>query len=258
MKALALNSMDMTRRSVMALLRQPWYVAVTLVQPVIWLLLFGALFKRVVEIPGFDVDSYQDFLAPGVVVMTAMFSAGWNGIGTLEDIDRGVLDRFLVSPVARPSLIIGPLSQLAIGIVIQALIIVGLALAVGADFPGGVPGVAVLILCAVMLAAALGALSYAVALTARQQETLVGLVQFVALPLSFLSAAFMQLSLAPGWIQEIARYNPVNWAVEAGRDAVASGTDWGFVAERVGLLAGVALVSLLVATRAFRSYQRSV
>jgi ABC-2 type transport system permease protein len=66
----------MTQRHLLELWRQPWYVAVTLVQPVIWLLLFGALFKRVVEIPGFGGGNYIDFLTPGVVIMTAIFSAG--------------------------------------------------------------------------------------------------------------------------------------------------------------------------------------
>ncbi len=258
MTATVLNSLDMTRRSVMALLRQPWYVAITLIQPVIWLLLFGALFESVSQIPGFDESSYQSYIAPGIVVMTALFSAGWSGMGMINDMDRGVMDRFLVSPVNRSSLIIGPLAQAALSVAIQAVIIVGLALAVGASFPGGVPGIAVLLLVAVLLAASMGALSNAVALTTRQEETLVGLVQFVVLPLTFLSAAFMQLDLIPGWMQEVAKYNPVNWAVEAGREAVGAEIDWGFVAERVGLLLGLAIVCIWVATRAFRSYQRSV
>jgi len=101
MTAVALNSWDMTRRWVLALWRQPWYVGVTLFQPVVWLLLFGALFKNVVQIPGFEGTSYKDFLAPGVVIMSAVFSAGWNGMGTIEDLDRGVMDRFLVAPVSR-------------------------------------------------------------------------------------------------------------------------------------------------------------
>jgi ABC-2 type transport system permease protein len=243
---------------VMALLRQPWYVAVTLIQPVIWLLLFGALFKSVSEIPGFEAESYHDYIAPGIVVMTALFSAGWNGMGMINDMERGVMDRFLVTPVNRSSLIIGPIVQAALSVAVQAVIIVGLALAVGAEFPGGAPGVAVLIAVAVLLAAGFAALSNAVALTTRQEETLVGLVQFVVLPLSFLSAAFMQLDLIPGWMQEVAKYNPVNWAVEAGREAVGANVDWGFVAERVGLLLGLAIVCVWVATRAFRSYQRSV
>jgi ABC-2 type transport system permease protein len=257
MTASVLNSFDMTRRQVMALLRQPWYVAVTLVQPVIWLLLFGALFKSVSQIPGFEGSSYTDYIAPGIVVMTALFSSGWSGMAMINDFDRGVMDRFLVTPVNRSSLIIGPLAQAALSVAIQALIIIGLAIAFGADF-SGVPGVIVLVLVAMLLAASMGALSNAVALTTRQEESLIGLVQFVVLPLTFLSAAFMQLDLIPGWMQEVAKYNPVNWAVEAGREAVTAGVDWGFVAERVGLLFGLAIVCIWIATRAFRSYQRSV
>ena len=258
MPATVLNSRDMTRRQVMALLRQPWYVAVTLVQPIIWLLLFGAMFKKVTEIPGFDASSYQDYIAPGIVVMTALFSSGWSGMGMINDFDRGVMDRFLVTPVNRSSLIIGPLAQTALSVAIQAVIIVGLALLVGADLSGGALGVVVLIAIGMLLAASMGALSNAVALTTRQEETLIGLVQFVVLPLTFLSAAFMQLSLMPDWMQQVAKFNPVNWAVEAGREAVGADVDWGFVAGRVGLLLGLAVVCVWVATRAFRSYQRSV
>ena len=69
-------------------------------QPIIWLLLFGALFEKVVEIPGFTSDNYLTFLAPGVVVMTALFASGWAGMPVIEDLDRGVMDRFLVTPGA--------------------------------------------------------------------------------------------------------------------------------------------------------------
>jgi ABC-2 type transport system permease protein len=257
MTATLLNSWDMTRRWILALLRQPWYVAVTLVQPVIWLLLFGALFKNVVELPGFHATNYDDFLAPGIVVMTALFSAGWNGMGTIEDLDRGVMDRFLVSPVSRAPLIIGPMAQVSISIAVQTVIIVGLALLIGATFPGGILGIVALMVAAILLGAAMAAVSHAVALTARQEETLIGLVQFIVLPLTFLSGAFMQLSLAPDWIETIAKYNPVNWAVEAGREAVSANADWGFVFTRLGLLAALATACVLLATRAFRSYQRS-
>src|SRR5919201_2964603 len=159
----------MTVRWLRGLWRQPWYVAITLVQPVIWLLLFGALFKKVVDIPGFSSDSYIDFLAPGIVVMTALFSAGWNGMGMLNDLERGVLDRFLVSPARRSPLIVGPIAQASIVIAIQSLIIVGLALIAGASFAGGIAGVIVLIACAVLLGAALAAVSNGLALLARKE-----------------------------------------------------------------------------------------
>ena len=78
------------------------------------------------------------------------------------------------------------------------------------------------------------------------------------LPLTFLSGAFMQLSLAPGWIADVARFNPVNWAVAAARAAGAQDADWTFVVTRLGLLAALLLVATVLATRAFRAYQHSI
>ncbi len=252
-----LNCYDTTRRWTLALLRQPWFVAITLIQPMIWLLLFGALFSSVVDIPGFAGDNYKTFLAPGIVVMNALFSAGWNGMGMINDLEKGVMDRFLVTPVSRAPLIVGGIAQSALSIVIQSLVVVAVALATGATFPGGPLGVLAMIATAVLLAAAVAGLSQAVALTARKEETLIGFVQFMALPLTFLSGAFMQLSLAPHWIETVARYNPVNWAVGAAREAVAAHPDWGYVLARMGLLLALAAACLWLAVRAFRAYQRS-
>jgi ABC-2 type transport system permease protein len=77
------QTLALTKRQLLALWRQPWFVAITLVQPIIWLLLFGAMFKRVVEIPGFHGGSYIEFLTPGIVIMSALFSAGWHGMGLI-------------------------------------------------------------------------------------------------------------------------------------------------------------------------------
>jgi ABC-2 type transport system permease protein len=247
----------MMQRHLLNLWRQPIWIAVTLVQPVIWLLLYGALFKSVTKIPGFESTSYIQFLTPGIVVMSALFSAGWSGMAIIDDIDKGILDRFLVSPVRRSSLLIGRLLNGSVIIVIQSLIIVGLAFIVGARFPNP-QGIIVLILLASLLAAAIGCLSISLALIARREETLIAAVNFFVLPLTFLSTAFMQRSLVPRWIQHVSSVNPVNWAVEAGRNAVLPGTDWGMVLTRLGLLAGLLAICIALTTRAFRSYQRAV
>ena len=85
----------MTHRQLKALLRQPAVVVITLVQPMVWLFLFGNLFRRVVELPGFGSGSYLDYLVPGVVVMNAVSSNMWAGMGTIEEIERGTMNRFL-------------------------------------------------------------------------------------------------------------------------------------------------------------------
>lgn len=248
----------MTGRHLKALARQPWYLAITLVQPVIWLLLFGALFRRVVEIPGFTSGSYADYLTPGIAVMSVVFSAGWSGMGIIEDIDRGVLNHWLVSPVRRGGLIAGRVLYQAILTVIQTAIILALGLIVGARFTGGASSVVVFVVAAVLLGAGIGSLSDMLGLLSRKQETMIGASQFVVLPLTFISSAFMPTELAPGWIQTAARYNPVDWAVQVGHTALGTGSlDWSLVLSRTGALLAFTLVCSWLAVRAFRSYQRS-
>jgi ABC-2 type transport system permease protein len=248
----------MSLRDLRNLARQPWWIAISLAQPLVYLLLYSALFERVAEIPGFEGGSYLDFVVPGIVLMTAMFSGGWAGMGVINDLDHGVVDRFLVSPVRRGALIAGRLMQQAIVTVIQSLIMIGLALAIGASFPGGVLGVVALIATAIVLGTAFGALSIGLALVVRKEESVVGAVQLLLLPLTFVSSVFMQPALMPGWIQDVARFNPADWAARAGREAVAADGDWSLVLSHGVYLAAFALACAWLATRAFRAYQRSV
>ena len=172
-------------RYIRALLRQPAWVGISLVQPVIWLLLFGALFKRTVDIPGFSGGSYIEFLTPGVVVMLAISSAGWTGMGFIEDINRGTMDRPARLPIWRGALNLGSVAQSVLSIVIQSLIVIGLSLAVGAHFHNGLAGIAVLVTMAGLLGAVFASLSNGVAVLTRQRETLIGIVTMVTLPLTF-------------------------------------------------------------------------
>jgi ABC-2 type transport system permease protein len=179
-------------------------------------------------------------------------------MGFIEDMRRGVLDRVLVTPLWRGALNAGSLLYAIITLALQVFIIVGIGLAAGASFENGVAGVAILVLVASLLGGSVAALSNGLALVAKQRETLIGAVTFVTLPITFLSFTFMQKDLVPGWVQSIARFNPVNWAVEAGRSATSVNTDWTLVGSRLGLLVLLLLVSATVATKAFRTYQRSI
>jgi len=248
----------MTLRHLRELYRQPWFVAITLVQPIIWLLLFGALFKKIVDIPGFHGHSYIAFLAPGVVVMTAMFNSAWSGMALIEDLQKGITARFLVSPVRREALIAGRILKEAVVVVFQSIVIVLLALIVGATFPGGIAGVAALFVVSAVLGAMFGALSNGFGLIVRQEEALIGAVQFIVLPLTFLSTTFLQPNLMPHWIRHVSDFNPVNWAVVAGRAATQSNPNWGTVASRAGFLVALLALGVWFATRAFQAYQKSV
>ena len=250
----------LTVRATRALLRQPAFAAITLVQPVIWLLLFGELFESVGLLPGFagDHGSYLEFITPGVSVMTALFSSGWAGTVYIDDMERGVMDRLLASPVRRGAMMIGTLAYQGLTTVIQTFVVFVIAWLMGARFEGGAAGIAVTLVATILISVVIASLSNALALLLRQQEALIGISQFIILPLQFLSSALMDTELSADWVQTVARYNPVDWAVVASREALEAGTDWGVVWPRLGLLVALAAVMASLATRAFGSYQRSL
>ncbi len=122
----------LTARYLRQLYRQPAVIFITLTQPVIWLLLFGELFKKVTEIPGFGATNYATYLTPGVVIMTAMFSSSWTGMSYIEDLQTGVMDRFLIAPVHRGALIAASLAYQAVTTVVQSAVIIAIGWGIGA------------------------------------------------------------------------------------------------------------------------------
>jgi len=252
------QTLQVSLRYLRALLRQPAFVIITLIQPLIWLLLFGALFKAVTQIPGFSGRSYIDYLMPGVVVMLAVSSAGWTGMAFIEDMNSGVMDRMLVAPAWRGAFNLGSVAQSMISVVLQTILIVLLALLLGAHYENGIGGILVLLVVAALLAAIFASFSNGLAILTGQRETLIGAVSALLLPLTFLSGALMQLSLAPGWIGTVAKFNPVDWAATAARNSTTESFDWGVVAGRVGLLTALVVLAAWFATRAFGVYQRSL
>src|SRR6266702_1771898 len=248
----------LTARYLRQLYRVPVVIFMTLIQPVIWLLLFGALFKKVAEIPGFGGGNYVTYLTPGVVIMTAIFSASWTGMAYIEDMQNGVMDRFLTAPVSRGAMTMSMLGDQGLTTLLQSAIIIAIGWGIGATFPGGAAGIAALIGVSVLIAVAMASISNWFALLTRQREALIGASATLVLPLTFLSGAFLSLRLVPGWIADIARYNPVNWAASAGRIAVEQHPAWMTVGAYTGFLALAVAITATAAIRAFRTYQRSL
>jgi ABC-2 type transport system permease protein len=243
----------LTGRYLRQLYRQPAVIGITLTQPVIWLLLFGALFKKVAELPGFGGGSYITYLTPGVVIMTALFSSSWTGMSFIEDSDTGVMDRFLTAPVPRGALIAASLAYQGVTTIVQSAIIIAIGWGIGAGFPGGAAGVAALIGVSVLISLAMAGLSDGFALLVPQREALIGVSTMLVLPLTFLSGAFLSLRLVPGWIAGIARFNPVNWAASAGRVAVGGHPPWGTIGSYAGFLALALVATAAMSTWAFRA-----
>jgi ABC-2 type transport system permease protein len=248
----------LTGRKLHALVRQPWVLAFSVVQPVIWLFLFGALFRKVIDIPGFAYGgTYLDYLVPGIIAMTAMSNNMWAGMTMIEEIDRGTLNRFLAAPASRVGIMNATVAEQAVSTTVQSLIIIGLGLAARARYHGGVAGVAVLVAASILVGVVFGALSNAVGMLLRSREAIIGVYTFFMLPLMFLSSAFMPTQLMPGWMQAIASRNPLNWVVQIGRSALSAHPDWGAIGVRCGGLLVLAVACVAVSVVTFRSYQKN-
>ena len=244
-------------RHIRTFIRQPWWIAISLMQPLIYLLLFGQLFQTVGDLPAFQ-GSYLDFLLPGVVAMSALSSGGWAGMTSIDDIGAGIMGRMLVTPASRSALILGHLAQGAVILVLQTLILVGVGVLIGAHFAGGLPGVAIMLVASLLLGSATGALSHGIGLLARTRETLIAVSQGIILPMTFLSTTFMVPDLMPDWMATVAGFNPLTWAADASRSALDGTGDATYIALRLGWLALFFVVRRFLALRAFERYRRSI
>ena len=159
-------------------------------------------------------------------MMTALMSSGWAGTTFITDMERGVMDRMLASPVRRGALMAGQLLSRpphgdpdACWCSRSGWRPAPATTAAGSAYARHDRGVDA-------LGTAFGSLSNAVALLTRQQEALIGIFQFVSLPLTFLSSIMMDPKLAPHWVEVGARFNPVNWATVAARESLSATPDW--------------------------------
>jgi ABC-2 type transport system permease protein len=237
--------------------RQVWGVAFSLVQPIVWILLFGQVFSSLSKLPGFGDTGYVTFLVPGVLMMTVLYSGAWAGTGYIDDMKSGVMDQLLTAPVSRTAIVTGQLVQQLVICLAQSVIVLVIGWLGGASYPGGVGGVAVALGVALLLAAIFCSLSTAAALTARNQVALIGISQIVVLPVTFLSTTMMPSALQPDWVQNVSRYNPMTWSVDLARDALGGTADtaWPW---HVGGLAILAALAMFWSVRALRTYQRSL
>ncbi|MHA7985448.1 ABC transporter permease [Rathayibacter sp. CAU 1779] len=248
---------QITGRWLINVRRQVWGAAFSLVQPIVWILLFGQVFSSLGKLPGFAGTDYVTFLVPGVLMMTVLYSGAWAGTGYIDDMKSGVMDQLLTAPVARTAIITGQLVQQLIICLAQSIVVLLIGWLGGASYPGGVGGMALALLAALLLATIFCSLSTAAALTARNQVALIGISQIVVLPVTFLSTTMMPASLMPDWVQNVSKYNPMTWSVDLARNTLAGTTDtaawW-----HVGGLVLLAVLAYVWSVRALRGYQRSL
>jgi ABC-2 type transport system permease protein len=244
----ARDTWNVLARELRPTLRDPFTLIFSLVQPLVFLGLFAPL---LVGQSGAPVGETLSWFVPGVLVMIVLFGTGATGSNLQYEMMTGSHERTLVAPISRASLLVGRALKEVVPIVVQAIIIVLIALPFGfrVNLPGLVIGLALLAVFGV----GLGSLSYALALKTKDREWLFwGVQQTLIFPLLILSGVLLPLDDGPAWMRAVATVNPVNWVVQAER-ALLSG-DLGAPVVLWGWIAGVllAVVGLAVGVRGMK------
>lgn len=193
--------------------KNPVWPLLGITQPVLYLLMFAPLLANVGA--GGSPERTLLLFAPGMLVMLALFSSLFVGFGMIAEIRGGVLERLAVSPASRPAIILGRTIRDSLLLVLQAVVLLVIAFAMGMR-PSGA-GVAVTLVLMAMTGVFASTLSYGMALALRDETGMSQIMQFFALPLMLLTGILLPISLAPAWMQVVAQVNPLYHAVEAAR-----------------------------------------
>jgi len=242
-----------TMRDLRSRIRMPVFIFMTLFQPILWLVLFTQIFKSLGGMLGPGGGSYLQFFAPGVLVMTVLFGSAFSGFGMLWDIDTGILSKMLATPVTRISVIAGRVIATVVVLLIQALIIIILALIMGVHFKTGVPGVLFTFLLLSLLGLGFAAFSNGLALLLKRQENVMAVTNLLTMPLMFLSSLMMPATLLPGWLNTVRQINPIDYAVVGARDLISNGYIWHDLWLSFVVLAALAVVGVTFGTLMFRA-----
>jgi ABC-2 type transport system permease protein len=200
--------------------RNPFVLVVSLVQPVIFLVLFTEVFGNVAGAAvsrGTPGVSYETFLVPAIAIQVALAAAITSGVGLVNDIENGMFEKVLVSPMNRTAVFVGKTAAEVFRIAVQVAIILVLGVLLGAEIVTGVVGAVGIVAVAVLFSLWFVAFSNALAVLTRDQESTIIGANLLQFPLLFLSSAFLPLETLPAWIQTFARLNPVTYGVDAAR-----------------------------------------
>ena len=241
----------LARRWWIELLRERLNLLFSLLQPAVWLVFFGAGVERAVDPDVIGTDDYIGFMLAGIITFTIVGNGISGAMPLLWDKETGYLDRLMSMPIARSSVIVSRFVFQVAQQSAQILLVVAVAFALGVRIEAGIGGVAVILLTAALLTmsvtAAVSALAYAVP----QPGTFFAVAGFVSLPLLFMSNAFVPVGAMPGWMEVVARANPLTYAIEAMRTLVIDGWEIG-VLYALAVLAAAAAACLAVGTQQFR------
>ena len=219
-------------------LRNPAWLVIMMMQPILYIVLFGPLLEPIAGQLGAG-NAYQIFV-PGILIQVGMFGALFVGFGLIAEWRAGVIESQRVTPASRTALLLGRVLRDVVVLVVQSVLLVLVSLLFGLRAP--VAGVVLTLVVVALLGAALSAVSYALALTLKSEDAFAPLLNAVVFPILLLSGILLPMSLAPGWLQTVSDVNPFKHIVEGARAFFAG--DYGSSTAWWGLVLTAALVVL--------------
>ena len=237
------------RRQERLALRNPAWVIIGLMQPILYLALFGPLLTRLPAATlGTTGNAYKVFV-PGLLIQLGLFGSTFVGFAIISDWRAGVIERFRVTPVSRLAIMAGRVLRDVVTLVVQAAVLVLAGVAFGLRAP--VAAVFIGFGFIALVAIGLASVSYATGLLVKSEDTFAPLVNTVVLPLLLLSGIFLPMTLGPGWLQGIARISPFRYIIDAMREAYQGQYFNTIMVEGIAVAVGVAVVFLWLGSRVF-------
>ncbi len=209
-------------RWLLHLKREPFNVAFNLLNPVILLIFMGGAFQSFARIPA--AGDYRAYLLPGILALTAFGNSMAGGIPLLFDKENGVLLRLMSAPISRSSILVGRFLAVSISTVLQCLIILVLGLLFGIRIATGIGGVLTILVITLLLGFGVTVISMILAFVFENHGDFFAVLGITALPLTFLSSAFVPLDVLPGWMRFVASFNPMTYAIDGMRSLIL--LDW--------------------------------
>lgn len=233
-------------------LRQKIRIFMMLFQPIIWLTLMGNVFHKIASVPGFPASSYLNYMTAGIVVMVTLFGGIYGGMSIIWDRRLGFLQKMMAAPISRSAVILGKMLAIGTQTVIQVLIIFLVAIAMDVKFSAGLGGLVVMMFLALLLCLVFAGISLSLGSVATSHEALIAMANFLTMPLLFTSNAMMPLEMMPDWLSQIAKFNPLTYAINPIRALFLTGWDWVAIAQGAALLVALVLLTTFLATNLFR------
>ena len=244
------DTLTITRRNLLVWMRVPAYLMFTVIQPVMFVLLFRYVFGG--AIPVHVRGGYVNFLMPGIIGQTAAFATFGTAIALAQELKKGVIDRFRSMPMARSAVLAGRLVADTGRMLLTILIIVGVGYAVGFRFTNGVGGAVAMVVLATVFGLAICCISAYTGLAIGDEESVQAFGLIWLFPITFLSSAFVPIPSMPGWLQAFANNQPVTYVINTMRALALGGPVEASLWKSIAWLAGIFIVFLRLAVRAYR------